>query len=1047
MANTPTLGYRGDMTRPVALALLVLAAHGGAWGGYTNFEASHVHPIDRTPSGARLLAVNTPDAVLEIFAIDAEGGLVRERSVPVGLEPVTVVARTDSEAWVVNQLSDTVSVVDLDLGIVVRTLAVGDEPTDVAFASGRAFVSVAGLDHVKAFALANLDAAPAVLPIFSRKPRALAVSEDGTRVYAVALFSGNQTTTIGANEIWGTGNGLNLTRLGQLGLNPPGCQGPRPLYPALPAGIDRNPALADPQVDPDDPDNRANFPRVGLIVGFDEGSQQWRDEVGADWSNCLPFRMPDRDLFVIDATAPAVIQEIRHVGTTLFDVSVQPGSGRVWIPHTSARNRVRFEHPLGVEGHVVDNRMAIVDPASAFAITTLDLNTHIDRGSDPGANVAEREASISQPGMLVWSPDGSRGYLTGIGTRKLFRIDGACVTGSCIFGPSRTAPDGVVVGDGPTGVALVEERSRAYVLNRFASTIAVVDSNTLVKLDEVPLHDPSPAVDKLGRRFLYDAILGSGHGDAACSSCHVSGDRDDLSWDLGAPSGEFAPYTGMGDNVRFIVPINGNPAPCPDPLQCAAHDGFDPQKGPMATQTLRGMLEPLHWRGDRPTMNEFNAAFVGLMGTADIGPIGGRPAGLTAEQMEQFRQFALRIRFPPNPLRLVDDTLPNAPVPVPGSPFSGNPTAGASIFDTGSTDAGQPCKSCHAHPFGAAGGATGGVAPASPTSPLAAALFNGNADQSPHSDLKVAHLRNMYEKIGPVFGDRVAPPPLARSGTGFAHDGAVPDLGTFFSFSVFSMTAQQVRDVSAFMAHFPTGTRPAVGRHLTLPAGAPPTGAPQQEDLLRRLLGDAAALPPLPPLGDLANANRHCELVASARLAGQARRLRYEGGAWISDLAGDAPRTTAALRQGATGSISFLCAPIDAGRRLGGDRDEDAALDLDDCASADAGAWSAPGAVTGLALAKSPETTLTWDGQASATGPGLVHDVLGGDLSDLHSGGLVAATGCLATDVVAPTWSDAGPAPPPGEGRFYLPRARNACALGSAGPGREELAALDCTVP
>jgi hypothetical protein len=332
------------------------------------------------------------------------------------------------------------------------------------------------------------------------------------------------------------------------------------------------------------------------------------------------------------------------------------------------------------------------------------------------------------------------------------------------------------------------------------------------------------------------------------------------------------------------------------------------------------------------------------------------------------------------------------------------------------------------------------VTPESPTSQAAAALFNGNADQSPHSDLKVAHLRNMVEKVGPVFGDRVGPPPLARSGTGFAHDGAVPDLGTFFSFSVFTMTAQQVRDVSAFMTHFPTGTRPAVGRHVTVPAGTPPTGTPAEEDLLRWLLGDAAAIPPRPALGDGSSSTRHCELVASTRLGGLPRRLRYSGGAWISDLAGEPPRTTSVLRQTSEGTISFLCAPLGSGPRLGGDRDEDLVLDLDDCASADPGAWSAPGAVTNLAVSKAPLVTLAWDEQATATGPGLVYDVLGGDLSSLRASGLSAATGCLAADLGAPSWSDTDADPAPGDGRFYVPRARNACGTG-------DLDALDCPVP
>src|SRR5204863_2976367 len=131
-------------------------------------------------------------------------------------------------------------------------------------------------------------------------------------------------------------------------------------------------------------------------------------------------------------------------------------------------------------------------------------------------------------------------------------------------------------------------------------------------------------------------------------------------------------YGTAGDNVRFILPNpqTNQPVECPTPTQCSSHAGFDPQKGPMTTQTLRAMLEPLHWRGDRPTMNAFNKAFVGLLGREDIGPIGGAPAGLTADQMELFRQFALRMHMPPNPYRNVDDSLPNANVTIPNTQFT-----------------------------------------------------------------------------------------------------------------------------------------------------------------------------------------------------------------------------------------------------------------------------------------------------------------------------------------------------------------------------------------
>ncbi len=1012
----------------ILLAALALSAP-PSLAGYTNFESSHVHPVALTSNGGRLLVVNTPDATLEVFAVLTGGDLLWERAIPVGLEPVSVRARDDTEAWVVNRLSDTVSAVDVVQGIVLATHPVGDEPSDVAFAGGRAFVAVGGEDRLQVIDLGQPPAPPQSVPLFGRSPRALAVSTGSpASVYAVVLRSGNQTTVVGAPIIFGNNGGHNQTRMTALGLHPTECDGAPPPYPPLPPGIVRNPALTDPT---------DGVPRVGLIVRWNEMAVRWEDEMGADWTHCLPFRLPDRDLFVVDAASLSVTT-VAGLGTSLFEVSVRPTDGRIYAPHTEARNFVRFEHALGVQGHVVDNRMAVVNLAGP-SVTLIDLNAHVDRVGSPSGTPAVRQASVSQPGMMAWKPDGSAAYLTAIGSRKLFRVDGGCLDGGCIFGPDRAAPQAVVVGEGPTGVAFHEGSGRLYVLNRFSQTLAVVDEATLTVLDEVPLHDPSPAVVKDGRRFLYDAQLSSAQGDAACSSCHLSGDLDGQSWDLGDPTGDLVPYSALNDNVRFIVPVANQPTTC-DPSVCAAHQGFDPQKGPMATQTLRGMLEPLHWRGDRATFNDFNPAFVGLLGKPDQGPVNGKPAGLSAADMEMFRQFTLGMRFPPNPYREVDDTLPNTDITLPGLPFTGNPRTGRTLFSTHNSDAGQTCASCHAFPFGAAGGQLGGVTPAEPTSPAATALFNGTADGSLHSDLEVPHLRNMYEKVGLLFGPAGGPFPDSKVGFGFVHDGAIPDMGTFLSLGVFNLTATQVRHLSAFMYAFPTGTLPAVGRHLTVPAGAPPTGTPQEEALLAALVGGTVAVPI--PLGDLAQPARHCELVAAATLAGTRRLLRLEGGLWRPDAAGDAPLTTSQLRTQAQSPVSFLCAPIGSGVRLGGDRDEDGVLNGDDCAAADPGSWSPVTEVQGLAVAGGPSAQISWTPQAGA-GPGVVYDLMGGSANALRTGGL-GTQSCLAAGLGEASHTDSGPLPAPDDAWTYLARARNGCGAGGYGAGRGALDALAC---
>src|SRR5205814_5002367 len=108
---------------PMIVALAIAALGIGAVPGhlisriatnpdFVHFESSHVHPAALTPDGSKLLVVNTPDGRLSVF--DVTGTAPRRiAEIPVGLEPVSVAARTNGEAWVVNNLSDDVSIVDL----------------------------------------------------------------------------------------------------------------------------------------------------------------------------------------------------------------------------------------------------------------------------------------------------------------------------------------------------------------------------------------------------------------------------------------------------------------------------------------------------------------------------------------------------------------------------------------------------------------------------------------------------------------------------------------------------------------------------------------------------------------------------------------------------------------------------------------------------------------------------------------------------------------------------------------------------------------------
>ena len=173
---------------------LALAASLGAQT-FPNFESPQTHPIAVSPDATRLVAVNTPDNRLAVFSLLGPQRPVLVREIPVGLEPTSVRFRDNNEVWVVDHLSDAVSIVDLDAGVVVATLQIGDEPSDVVFAGGRAFVTVATERRVQVFDAVSRAPVGSV-DVFGDEPRWAARSADGSRVYVASHRSGNNTTVV-----------------------------------------------------------------------------------------------------------------------------------------------------------------------------------------------------------------------------------------------------------------------------------------------------------------------------------------------------------------------------------------------------------------------------------------------------------------------------------------------------------------------------------------------------------------------------------------------------------------------------------------------------------------------------------------------------------------------------------------------------------------------------------------------------------------------------------------------------------------------------------
>jgi hypothetical protein len=403
------------------------------------------------------------------------------------------------------------------------------------------------------------------------------------------------------------------------------------------------------------------------------------------------------------------------------------------------------------------------------------------------------------------------------------------------------------------------------------------------------MYSPEPAHVVEGRRFLYDARLTSGPGNVACASCHVFGDTDDLSWDLGDPDKP------IEQNFNEFVLRE------PD-----VDIDFHPMKGPMFTQTFKGMRHhgPMHWRADKngaaegadpldekAAFKQFIGAFEGVL---------ARDEPITDAQMDVFADFALELMLEPNWYRPVDGRL--------------NPTQerGRRLyfeFPT-SVKTGFACNDCHMvdpalGAFGSAGlSATRSRRPDSPT-------------------LKVAPIQLVPDKIS-APETIPFPSPVNTNYRGFFlnHEGSTFTLFAFLRSEQFRFPNddEDRQALIEFLLATPRSLENTVGQQVTIDEAA----TLEDRRLLATLERRAVESDPVSV----------CDLTVSGVVNGEPRGfLMLRRGRYVSDRMIEGLYTTIDLLQLAQEpgqQLTFLCVPPGAGVRIGIDADEDGYYDRDE---------------------------------------------------------------------------------------------------------------------
>jgi YVTN family beta-propeller protein len=380
----------------------------------------------------------------------------------------------------------------------------------------------------------------------------------------------------------------------------------------------------------------------------------------------------------------------------------------------------------------------------------------------------ERKPSLGDPRGVLWSPDGSRVFVSGMGSDNVAVFDKTGARGEEV----------VPVGEGPTGMVLSADGKKLFVLNRFGSSVSTIDLDSMAVTLSAAFFDSTPEEVKLGRKVFYNTHLTSGLGQVSCASCHVDARFDRLAWDLGNPEKKekfMGSMTVLSESLTRL------------------HVSMHPMKGPMVTQTMQDLDKkgPFHWRGDMLSIRDFNAAFVGLL---------GREAEISDEMMDAFETYLGTIHFPPNPYRRADNSLSTS-IPLPGRFTTGAFGEAGQPLPNGNASRGfktlfsrtkhpmlgnATCLDCHSQTTGLG-------------NPLS---FSEHAvtDRTPATQdiFKVVQLRGLYDKEGFTTAKN-----RSLTGFGFFHDGSVDTLERFLSSDMFALKSDQdVSDVLAFLLSF-----------------------------------------------------------------------------------------------------------------------------------------------------------------------------------------------------------------------------------------------------
>ncbi|MGD0923427.1 MAG: beta-propeller fold lactonase family protein [Terriglobia bacterium] len=293
-------------------------------------------------------------------------------------------------------------------------------------------------------------------------------------------------------------------------------------------------------------------------------------------SNVMPHlrpydEPPVSELTVIDAARQTVAERILIPGVIeLRQIAEAPAKlgGYLLVPFMRPKNLaplIRVE-----QGWVLTHGMAVVRPGA-------DATVEEERSSVTQVLLDDIDSYYADGYGAAFTPDGRYALVTASGADVVQIVDTARLARRLARVPAAelanrldSAREFVIrrlpTGDDPRGVAISPDGRRAYIANRLADSLTVVDLAPLKVASTIDLGGPKEvSVLRRGERLFHNARY-CFQGQFSCATCHPEDHLDGLAWNLETPQlgrdrvanrtlrgiAETAPYKWNGHNPDLI---------------------------------------------------------------------------------------------------------------------------------------------------------------------------------------------------------------------------------------------------------------------------------------------------------------------------------------------------------------------------------------------------------------------------------------------------------------------------------------------------------------